>query len=83
MRRCKFAPEYELINTTVENEELGTYVTYGISCKRKDAISGRCYMRAIEDVSTDKETVSGMVELFNMCCLSPDYLKNVVVSLIS
>ena len=64
---------YVPIMETLENEELGRYVTYAISVQNADGEIGR-----VSDVSTDPEEVR---ELANICTeqdLDPEQLLDII-----
>lgn len=84
MSRCKFAPEYKVVKKAFVGEDIGApYVGYGISCRRKNPLTGKYITRQIDDISTKKEMVSDIAELFNKYCLSPDCFQSAVVDIIS
>lgn len=84
MNRCEFAPVYKVTRKAFDGEEIGApYVGYGISCRRKDPLTRKYITRRIDDISTQREMASDMVELFNKYCLSPDCFERAVVDIIS
>lgn len=83
MKRCKYAPVYQVIESTMESEDNGSYVGYGLTCHRKDFFGGKDTVRVIEDMSTDRELVSSIGDLFNLCCLPVDCFKDAVIDLLS
>ena len=63
---------YLLREDIMHEEELGSYVSYGITCKSE---AGEEHAR---DVSTDRQRVTDMVERFNRYGLSPLHFYDAV-----
>lgn len=84
MNRCEYAPKYTVTKKAFEGEDVGVpYIGYGISCRRKDPLTGKYMTRRIDDISTRREMTSDIAELFNKYCLSPDCFERAVVDIIS
>jgi len=70
------APQYIVVQEDLYHPDLGEYCTYGIQMKRE----GETDM--IHDISTCRQAVIHMAELFNRCQLSPVHLFDVVTDML-
>ncbi len=63
---------YLLREDLMTEEELGTYRSFGITCRTKEGDTH------ILDISTDREKVADMAERFNRYQLSPIHFQDAV-----
>lgn len=63
---------YILREDIMSEEELGTYRSFGITCRYD------CGEEHIRDISTDREKVADMAERFNRYALSPIHFHDAV-----
>lgn len=63
---------YLLREDTMHEEESGSYISFGITCKSE---TGEEYIR---DISTDRDKVADMAERFNRYRLSPIHFHDAV-----
>lgn len=63
---------YLLREDTMHEDELGSYVSYGITCKSELG------EEHVPDISTDRELVENAVERFNRYGLSPLHFHDAI-----
>lgn len=66
-------PRYEMISQRYDP----AHVVHGVSCQMGDIVVDRC-----GDISTSAGVVGKMVELFNLCELPPERMRNVIAELL-
>lgn len=69
---------YITVTQTFKNQELGEYISFGISAMQNDTI-----IKTISDISLNIDTVNKMTELFNKYNLSPIHFSDAVEDLIN
>lgn len=68
---------YTLTTEERRNEDHVLYTAYGIDYHGVNGVQAH-----IGDISSEERLVSKLVELFNLCDLSPDRLKSAVLALL-
>ena len=64
---------YILIEEKITNEDIGTYISYGIELRYGEEIIDR-----ISDIGTDREGIENLCRLCNDLKLSPIHFREVV-----
>ena len=70
--------EYIPIREIIESEELGFYVTYGISARRDGE-----EIAFVSDVSTDRQAVEMLAHICTVNQLSTEHLNDVIEDFLS
>ena len=65
--------KYIVVEETLENPEIGTYISYGLK-----AMQGRAEITFVSDVSVNKTFVEGLARMYTEFQLDPVHLLEVV-----
>lgn len=68
---------YEIFTEELDNPSIGKYTAYGIAVYEM-VNKNRKELIRVSDVSTDKNAVENLIELFNKECLDPVHIYDVI-----